>query len=121
MRKIVCGAMVWIQLLLLSVSPLLHAHSAEPLDDPAGVHLFVPERTHTHTICAQTGDIVPIATVEVAEGRGLDDGVPDVVALPQTQVDWPADATASRSASLLGPLSATRPNPCCLRASPQAP
>ncbi|MBL8521359.1 MAG: hypothetical protein JNK75_11890 [Betaproteobacteria bacterium] len=121
MRKLVCGAMVWLHLLLLSSAPLLHAHSAEPIADPEGVHLFVPSLGHTHTMCAITGEVSPICTAEVGEGRGLDDPSQAFhVLLPWLHVS-PAAGDDRQSFPRHAPESVARPHPSRLRASPQAP
>ncbi|HEX4857734.1 MAG TPA: hypothetical protein VFV17_01870 [Usitatibacteraceae bacterium] len=74
LRKFFCGTMVWLHLVLLSSSPLLHAHSAEPLADPDGVHIYFGADTQPHGVCETTGNPVSLYTAEVADGRNQQDG-----------------------------------------------
>ena len=121
LRAWLSRTLVFLQWVLVGFSPLLHAHSAEPMADPAGVHMFIPQLADTHTVCMKSGQVVPICTVEVAEGRSHDDSN----TAPPALLPWIFGVLVLAAANQTRPLrvqdTSAPPNPCCERAAPQAP
>lgn len=121
MRKLACGVMVWLHVLLLSAAPLLHAHAAEPVADPSGVHFFLPSDSFTQTTCAIAAETTPIFTAEVVEGRGLND-VDTNTLVPWTCGNFMAPNEVRKVAfSRLTELAVVPPGFVCHSRRPQGP
>ena len=72
-------------IVVVAMAPWFHAHSAEPIAQDAGFHLFVANAENLVGLCLKTGEHKPVLTADISEKRPLDELATTTPPSPATQ------------------------------------